>query len=241
MFWPARQLETLNVEAIYRFHPRFRDAGFPIWFGGADHDWGSARLEGGDMMPAGDGVVLVGMGERSTARAVSILAKNMFEADAARLVIGAQMPRERAAMHLDTVFTFCDRNIVTLYEPVVSQIRPILFRPGGPAGVQAEVSERSFLDEVKDALGIDRPEGRHDRRRRVRGRAQPVGRRQQRRRPRARRRRRLRAQRGDEREARQGRDRGARDRRPGARPRTRRRPLHDLSDRPRRMTKGANA
>jgi arginine deiminase len=154
MFWPARQLETLNVEAIYRFHPRFRDAGFPIWFGGADHDWGNARLEGGDMMPAGDGVVLVGMGERSTARAVSILARNMFEANAARLVIGAQMPRERAAMHLDTVFTFCDRDVVTLYEPVVSQIRPILFKPGGPAGVQAEVSGRSFLDEVKDALGI---------------------------------------------------------------------------------------
>jgi arginine deiminase len=155
MFWPARQLETLNVEAIYRFHPRFRNAGFKIWFGGADHDWGLARMEGGDMMPAGDGVVLVGMGERSTARAVSILAKNMFEAGAARLVIGAQMPRERAAMHLDTVFTFCDRNVATLYEPVVSQIRPILFTPGGPAGVQAEVSERSFLDEVRDALGIE--------------------------------------------------------------------------------------
>ncbi len=154
MFWPARQLETLNVEAIYRFHPRFRDAGFPIWFGGADHDWGLARMEGGDMMPAGDGVVLIGMGERSTARAVSILAKNLFEAGAARLIIGAQMPRERAAMHLDTVFTFCDRDVVTLYEPVVSQIRPILFKPGGASGVQAEVSERSFLDEVRDALGI---------------------------------------------------------------------------------------
>ena len=60
-------------------------------------------------MPVGDGVVLVGMGERSTARAASILAKNLFDAGAARLVIGAQMPRERAAMHLDTVFTFCDR------------------------------------------------------------------------------------------------------------------------------------
>ena len=71
------------------------------------------------MMPAGDGVVLVGMGERSTARAVSILARNMFEAGAARLVIGAQMPRDRAAMHLDTVFTFCDRDVATLYEPVV--------------------------------------------------------------------------------------------------------------------------
>jgi arginine deiminase len=154
MFWPARQLETLNVEAIYRFHPRFRDAEFQIWFGGAGHDWGLARMEGGDMMPVGDGVVLVGMGERSTARAVSILAKNMFEAGAARLVIGAQMPRERAAMHLDTVFTFCDRNVATLYEPVVTQITPILFTPGGPAGVQAEVSDRSFVDEVKDALGV---------------------------------------------------------------------------------------
>jgi arginine deiminase len=155
MFWPARQLETLNVEAIYRFHPRFRDADFKIWFGGADHDWGSARLEGGDIMPVGDGVVLIGMGERSTARAVSILAQNMFEAGAARLVMGTQMPRERAAMHLDTVFTFCDRNVATLYEPVVSQITPILFRPGGPTGVLGEVSERSFLDEVQDALGIE--------------------------------------------------------------------------------------
>jgi arginine deiminase len=155
MFWPARQLETLNCEAIYRFHPRFRDAEFEIWFGGADHDWGQARMEGGDMMPVGDGVVLVGMGERTTARAVSILAKNMFAKGAARLIIGAQMPRERAAMHLDTVFTFCDRDLATIYEPVVSQIRPILFTPGGHMGVQAEVSERSFLDEVRDKLGIE--------------------------------------------------------------------------------------
>jgi arginine deiminase len=155
MYWPARQNETLNLEAVYRFHQRFRDAGFPIWFGGVDHDWGTAAIEGGDMMPIGDGVLLVGLGERSNAKAVSILAKNLFEADAARLVIGARMPRERAAMHLDTVFTFCDRDVATLYEPVVEQILPILFRPGGEDGVAAEISERSFLDEVRDALGVE--------------------------------------------------------------------------------------
>jgi arginine deiminase len=154
MFWPARQHETLNVEAVYRFHPRFRDAGFPIWFGGVDHDWGSASLEGGDIMPVGDGVVLIGQGERSNARAVSILAQNLFAAGAARLVIGARMPRTRAAMHLDTVFTFCDRDLATLYEPVVSEILPILYRPDGDGGVSAEVSARSFLDEVRDALGL---------------------------------------------------------------------------------------
>ena len=155
MYWPARQHETLNLEAVYRFHPRFRDAGFQIWYGGFDHDWGSASIEGGDVMPVGDRVVLIGQGERTTARAVSILAQNLFAADAARLVVGALMPKGRAAMHLDTVFTFCDRNVVTIYEPVVSEILPVLYRPDGNGGVKAEISKRSFLDEIKDTLGIE--------------------------------------------------------------------------------------
>ena len=236
MYWPARQKETLNLEAVYRFHPRFKEAGFPIWFGGFDHDWNGASIEGGDIMPVGDGVVLVGQGERSNARAVSILAQNLFAAGAARLVIGAMMPRERAAMHLDTVFTFCNRDVVTIYEPVVSQILPIMYRPDGDGGVAAEISERSFLDEVADALGIAKltvvttggDEFEAERKQWDDGNnvvALAPGRD-----------RRLRAQRGHQRQAGQGRDRGARDRRPGARPRPRRRPLHDLSRRPRRMS-----
>jgi arginine deiminase len=153
MYWPARQKETINIEAIYRFHPRFK--GVQIWFGGADHDWGRATIEGGDVMPVGDGVVLVGQGERSTGSAVSILARNLFEAGAARLVLGAKMPRERAAMHLDTVFTFCDRQVVTIYEPVVSQITPIRYLPDGNGGVKGEVADRSWLEEVQDALGLE--------------------------------------------------------------------------------------
>jgi len=155
MFWPARQHETLNLEVVYRFHPRFDDAKFEIWYGGFDHDWGTASIEGGDVMPVGDGVVLVGQGERTNARAVSILARNLFEAGAARLVLGALMPRDRAAMHLDTVFTFCDRDVVTLHEPVVDQIMPVLYTPDGNGGVSAQLSVRSFLDEVRDALGIE--------------------------------------------------------------------------------------
>ena len=155
MYWPARQHETLNVEAVYRFHPRFRDD-LRIWFGGFDHDWGGATIEGGDIMPVGDGVVLVGQGERTTARAVSILAQNLFAADAARLVIGALMPRERSAMHLDTVFTFCNRDLVTIYEPVVRQILPVLYRPGANGGIDVTLGERPFVDEVSTALGLER-------------------------------------------------------------------------------------
>jgi arginine deiminase len=156
MYWPARQKETLNIEAVYRFHPRFRSADFPIWFGGVDHDWGGATLEGGDVMPVGDGVLLVGQGERSNARAVSMLAQSLFAAGAARLVIGAQMPRDRAAMHLDTVLTFCSRDVVTIYEPVVSQILPVLYTPDGDGGVAARISERQFLVEVHEALGLEK-------------------------------------------------------------------------------------
>ena len=154
MYWPARRKETLNVEAVYRFHPRFRDPGVKIWFGGVDHDWADATIEGGDVMPVGDGVVLIGHGERTNVRATSILARNLFEAGAARLVIGAWMPHERSSMHLDTVFTFCDRNVVTVYDPVVSEITPIRYTPDGDGGVAAAVSERSFLDEVREELGI---------------------------------------------------------------------------------------
>jgi arginine deiminase len=152
---PVDRKETLNVETVYRHHPRFRSADFEIWFGDTDHDWGDAKLEGSDIMPVGDGVVLVGQGERSNAAAVSILAENLFAGGAARLVIGAQMPHQRAAARLDTVFTFCNRSVVLAHEPVVSQIRPILYCPDGEGGVYAELSERSFLDEVQDALGLD--------------------------------------------------------------------------------------
>jgi arginine deiminase len=156
MYWPARQKETLNLEAVYRFHPRFASAEAPVWFGGFDHDWGGATVEGGDIMPVGDGVVLIGQGERTNGRAVSILAQNMFAVGAARLIIGALMPRERAAMHLDTVFTFCNRDLVTIYEPVVSQIIPILYTPNGDRGIHAELSEKPFMVEVGDALGLEK-------------------------------------------------------------------------------------
>jgi arginine deiminase len=57
-------------------------------------------------------------------------------------------------MHLDTVFTFCDRNIATLYEPVVSEILPILYTPDGDGGVSAEVSDLSFIDQLKESVGL---------------------------------------------------------------------------------------
>ena len=61
----ARVRETANYEAIYRWHPLFADAGFPVWSAGTTN--GVATTEGGDMLVIGEGAVLVGMSERTTA------------------------------------------------------------------------------------------------------------------------------------------------------------------------------
>jgi arginine deiminase len=114
-------------------------------------------MEGGDVMPVGNGVVLVGMGERTTPQAVVQVAQALFKHGAAERVIAAKMPPDRASMHLDTVFTFCDRDLVTIYEPVVRQIQPISLRPGpGEDGVEITVESKPWLEVVPEALGIEK-------------------------------------------------------------------------------------
>jgi arginine deiminase len=80
-------------------------------------------------MPIGNGVVLIGMGERSSRQAIGQLAQNLFAKGAAEKVIVAGLPKSRAAMHLDTVFSFCDRDLVTIFPEVVNQIVPFTLRP----------------------------------------------------------------------------------------------------------------
>jgi arginine deiminase len=131
MYWPARRPETLLQRAVYKFHPTFKKAGVKIWWGDSDESFGMSTLEGGDVMPVGKGVVLIGMGERTTRQAVYQVAGRLFEQNAAERVIGCLMPKSRAAMHLDTVFSFCDRDLVTAFREVADQVRCYSCRPDG--------------------------------------------------------------------------------------------------------------
>jgi arginine deiminase len=155
MFWPARKPETLLQRAVYKFHPMFEQGGFKIWWGDSDEDFTGASMEGGDVMPVGKGVVLIGMGERTTRQAVLQVAQSLFKNKAATRVIGCLMPKSRAAMHLDTVFTFCDRDAVTLFREVVDQIRCYSIHPTDDAGgFDVRQDDKSLLDVVQESLGI---------------------------------------------------------------------------------------
>ena len=156
MYWPARRQETLLTTAIYKFHPEFTNADFQIWYGDPTVDHGNASLEGGDVMPIGKGVVLIGMGERTSRQAIGQLAQNLFKNKAVERVIVAGMPKSRAAMHLDTVFSFCDRDLVTIFPEVVSKIVAFSLYPDESkhGGIDVRREESSFLDVVAKALGL---------------------------------------------------------------------------------------
>jgi arginine deiminase len=112
-------------------------------------------MEGGDVMPVGNGVVMIGMGERTTWQAVAQVATILFRAKAATHVIGCLMPRSRAAMHLDTVFSFCDRDVVTVFAEVVDAIRCYSVRPTGDDGAfEVHPESAHLLDVAKSALGL---------------------------------------------------------------------------------------
>ncbi|MDU2875805.1 MAG: arginine deiminase, partial [Pseudomonas aeruginosa] len=156
MYWPARRQETLLTTAIYKFHPEFANAEFEIWYGDPDKDHGSSTLEGGDVMPIGNGVVLIGMGERSSRQAIGQVAQSLFAKGAAERVIVAGLPKSRAAMHLDTVFSFCDRDLVTVFPEVVKEIVPFSLRPdpSSPYGMNIRREEKTFLEVVAESLGL---------------------------------------------------------------------------------------
>lgn len=154
LFWPARHGETLLMKAVYTFHPGYK--GSTVWWGDPERDWGQATFEGGDIMPVGNGVVLMGMSERTSRQAITQVARSLFENGAAERVVVAGMPKLRSAMHLDTVFTFADRDIVTLYPTIMDAVRTFSLRPGDKApGVEiTDEGGARFVDVVAKALGL---------------------------------------------------------------------------------------
>jgi arginine deiminase len=152
LYWPARHDETLLYKAIYTFHPDF--AASTVWWGDPERDWGLATMEGGDVMPIGNGAVAIGMSERTSRQAITQFAAALFEQGAASRVIVAGMPKIRAAMHLDTVFTFADRDIATAYRDIVDGIHTFSLRPGDKEPVEVTEERGSFPEVVADALGL---------------------------------------------------------------------------------------
>lgn len=165
MFWHARLLETMNQSTIYHHHPMFAEAGMPYWYPAAgnderfhEEDYGTAAMEGGDMMPIGNRCVAIGLSERTNARTVEHIALSLFAAGAAERVIAVNVPKRRSYMHLDTVFTLLDVDKATAFPPFLDTATTYSLRPADKAGALEVHRDRSFVGALEEALKISKLE-----------------------------------------------------------------------------------
>ena len=150
----ARKQEQENIAAIYKFHPLFTAASFPYWFGDLNIDYRSATLEGGDILNLGNGKLMIGLGSRSSAQAVEMLAMTLFSHGVANQILAVELPRTRAAMHLDTVLTLLDQDKICVFPDITSESRSWTVAPADEPGELVITREIDFFDALAKAMGL---------------------------------------------------------------------------------------
>ncbi|MFF6994315.1 arginine deiminase [Streptomyces sp. NPDC008313] len=154
---PARRRESLHAEAVYRFHPLFAESATAPVLGEDATPGGPVTLEGGDVHVLGNGAVMVGMGERTTAQAVETLAARLFADGTARRLIAVQLPAARAYMHLDTVLTMVDRDAFAIYPGLADSLRSWTLLPSPERAGGLDVSVNSDLaTSLAETLDLDK-------------------------------------------------------------------------------------
>jgi arginine deiminase len=144
---PARRRETQLTELIYEFHPRFV---------GAEriHGWREEYLEGGDVLAMADGVLAIGVGQRTQPSGAERLARTTFRLGLAHTVLVVPINQDRATMHLDTICTMVDVDAVVMYPNVAHRLSAITVRSGNGSDLVID-QPAPFLDAAARAMGID--------------------------------------------------------------------------------------
>jgi len=123
MHWPARRRESMFMEYIINHHPRFAGHHIPVWY----DRHGRFSMEGGDELVLSREVVAIGVSERSTPEAIEKTAAKLFAQSDFKKVLAIEIPKSRAFMHLDTVFTMIDYDKFTIH--------PAILKDGGTLNV----------------------------------------------------------------------------------------------------------
>lgn len=151
---PARQRESLFMEYIIHHHPRFKNHDVPIWL---DRDY-QFPIEGGDELVLSDEVIAIGVSERSSAKAIEKLALSLFKKqDSIKKVLAVEIPKCRAFMHLDTVFTMVDHDKFTIHPAILGPEgnMNVYILEKGTSEDLPKITHRTNLQEaIKEALEL---------------------------------------------------------------------------------------
>ncbi|WP_251548962.1 arginine deiminase [Neobacillus muris] len=151
---PARRRESLFMDYIIKYHPRFAGHDVPVWLN-RDYEF---PIEGGDELILNKEVVAIGVSARTSARAIERLALNLFNRNSSfKKVLAVEIPKSRAFMHLDTVLTMVDYDKFTIHPAIQGPEgnMNVYILEKGPDTDHVNISHRSNLQAaLKEVLGL---------------------------------------------------------------------------------------
>lgn len=110
----VRQREALLLRHIFLYNPDFSTDSKKIWT-----DLGDAySVEGGDILVIDRNIVAIGLSQRTTAAGVENFARKLLQNSDFKKVLVFDIPKLRAFMHLDTVFTMVDYDKFTVHPEI---------------------------------------------------------------------------------------------------------------------------
>lgn len=111
----TRKRETIFAKYIFDYHPEFKGSVIPKWYNRNEEH----SIEGGDELVLSNEVLAIGNSQRSDAESIRKVAKNIFECgETFKTVLMFEIPKTRAFMHLDTVFTMIDYDKFTVHRGI---------------------------------------------------------------------------------------------------------------------------
>lgn len=115
----ARRREALLLQYMYRYNKDFAPEGTNLWY---DYD-NEESIEGGDVLVLSKDIVAIGLSQRTTAIGIERFARNILGQSSFKKVLVFDIPKKRAFMHLDTVFTMVDYDKFTIHPEIEGPLR----------------------------------------------------------------------------------------------------------------------
>ena len=114
MHTPARRRESLLLKYMYLHNPTFAAPGNKQWYDIDDN----FSIEGGDVLVLSKDIVAIGLSQRTTVSGAENFARNLLQNSDFKKVLAFDIPKTRAFMHLDTVFTMIDYDKFTIHPEI---------------------------------------------------------------------------------------------------------------------------
>ena len=148
MHYPTRKRETIYAEYIFRYHPDYKDV--KKYYDRDNH----ASIEGGDVLNLSENVLAIGISQRTSPDAIEMVATNLFDDADSKIdtILAFNIPKTRAFMHLDTVFTRIDVDKYVVHPAIVEGLDVYEIKPSLSENKRPEDLKIRLLDYPLDEL-----------------------------------------------------------------------------------------